>query len=314
MQRSPSARSSSGSAACSTRYGPRRLIAISSSQSSTSTSCRRMLRRITPALLTTACSAPYASTAARTARAASSASARSPGTASARPPAASTSAATASSGSGRRPHSTTASPSAARASAVARPMPVPPPVTSATRSTAAETSRGSTRIAAASPPPSTCSVSPKRTVSGPPNGWRSSTSSASPSAHAALGQVAQHRRVRVRDAHEAPAVAGLEVGQAARLALVDLQPRVGDRVAVRVVRRVAELGRDPRLEVLGDDVLERLGLLVHAVPRHAELLDEVELEQAVVAQHLERHLLALGRELHAPVRDVLGQARARRAS
>ena len=42
-------------------------------------------------------------------------------------------------------------------------------------------------------------------------------------------------------------------------------------------------------------MLERLGLLVHAVPRHAELLDEVELEQAVVAQHLERHLLAVRR-------------------
>ena len=63
---------------------------------------------------------------------------------------------------------------------------------------------------------------------------------------------------------------------------------------MRVVRRVAELRGDARLEVLGDDVLERLGLLVHAVPRHAEVLGEVELEQPVVAQDLERDALALG--------------------
>ena len=76
-------------------------------------------------------------------------------------------------------------------------------------------------------------------------------------------------------------------------ALVDREVGVGDRVAVRVVRRVAELGRDARLEVLGEHVLERLGLLVHAVPRHAEVLGQVELEQPVVAQHLEREPLAL---------------------
>ena len=55
-------------------------------------------------------------------------------------------------------------------------------------------------------------------------------------------------------------------------------------------------------------MLERLRLLVHAIPRHAELLDEIELEQPVVAQHLERDLLAVVRELHAAVRDVLDQA------
>src|SRR6185295_14239595 len=51
-----------------------------------------------------------------------------------------------------------------------------------------------------------------------------------------------------------------------------------------------------------------LGLLVYAVPRHVELLGEVELEQPVVAQHLERHLLAGRGELHAAVGHVLGQA------
>jgi hypothetical protein len=43
------------------------------------------------------------------------------------------------------------------------------------------------------------------------------------------------------------------------------------------------------LELLGEDVLEHLGLGVDAVPRHVERLGEVELEQAVVADDLERH-------------------------
>src|SRR5215208_2116150 len=51
---------------------------------------------------------------------------------SARPPRRPTSAAVSSSGSGRRPSRATEAPSRARSSAVARPMPVPPPVTSAT--------------------------------------------------------------------------------------------------------------------------------------------------------------------------------------
>ena len=76
---------------------------------------------------------------------------------------------------------------------------------------------------------------------------------------------------------------------------------------MRVVRRVAELGRDAPLEVLGEHVLERLGLLVHAVPRHAEVLGQVELEQAVVAQHLERQALALRGQRHAAVGDVLDE-------
>ena len=57
---------------------------------------------------------------------------------------------------------------------------------------------------------------------------------------------------------------------------------------MRVVRRVAELGGDQRLELLGEDVLEHLGLVVHAIPRHPERLGQVELEQPVVADHLER--------------------------
>ena len=44
-----------------------------------------------------------------------------------------------------------------------------------------------------------------------------------------------------------------------------LEVRVGDRVPVRVVRREAERLVDPRLELLGDRVLEPVGLVVHVV-------------------------------------------------
>ena len=62
---------------------------------------------------------------------------------------------------------------------------------------------------------------------------------------------------------------------------------------MRVVRRVSELGGDARLEVLAEHVLERLGLGVHAIPRHVEMLDEVQLEQPVMAHDLERHPLTV---------------------
>ena len=66
---------------------------------------------------------------------------------------------------------------------------------------------------------------PKRTVSGPPNGWRSTTSSASPRRDAALVEVAQHLGVGVRDADELAAVARLQLGQAACRLLVDVAGR-----------------------------------------------------------------------------------------
>ena len=53
---------------------------------------------------------------------------------------------------------------------------------------------------------------------------------------------------------------------------------------------MAERGVDARLERLGEVVLEPLGLGMHLVPGKAERLHEVELEQAVVADDLERRL------------------------
>ena len=57
---------------------------------------------------------------------------------------------------------------------------------------------------------------------------------------------------------------------------------------MRVVRRVAERAVDPRLELLREHVLEAVGLVVDVVDVEAERLREVELDQPVVADDLER--------------------------
>ena len=64
---------------------------------------------------------------------------------------------------------------------------------------------------------------------------------------------------------------------------------------MRVVRREAERAVDARFELLRDHVLEPVGLVVDIVDVHAERLREVQLEQAVVADHLERDALAVRR-------------------
>ena len=104
-----------------------------------------------------------------------------------------------------------------------------------------------------------------------------------------------------------PRSPGSRSARRARRRLVDLAVGGGDRVAVRVVGRVAELGGDQLRERGRDRVLEHLGLLVHAVPGHSERLGQVELEQAVVAQHLERDPLARRGQLHAVVGLALDQ-------
>ena len=52
------------------------------------------------------------------------------------------------------------------------------------------------------------------------------------------------------------------------------------------------LSGDQPLEVLRDVVLENLGLVVHAIPGHSQGVREERLDQAVVADHLQRDLLA----------------------
>ena len=74
-----------------------------------------------------------------------------------------------------------------------------------------------------------------------------------------------------------------------------------------IVARLAELLGDQQLEVLGDVVLEHLGLLVDPVLRHPERLREVGLDQAVVADHLKRDALPGARQHHSLVEGVLDQ-------
>ena len=62
---------------------------------------------------------------------------------------------------------------------------------------------------------------------------------------------------------------------------------------MRIVRRVPELLVDLRLELLRERVLEQLRLGVHLVEGEPEPVDEVALEQTVMAQHLERPEAAL---------------------
>jgi hypothetical protein len=79
------------------------------------------------------------------------------------------------------------------------------------------------------------------------------------------------------------------------------------------VAGLAELGGDQRLELLGDVVLEHLRLLVDTVARHPQRLREVGLDQPVVADHLQRHLLAGGGEADTLVGHVVDQAQPRQA-
>ena len=81
----------------------------------------------------------------------------------------------------------------------------------------------------------------------------------------------------------------------------------GDRVAVGIVRRVAQLGRDDLLELAGEHVLENLGVGVDPIPRDLEDLRQEELEQAVVADDLERDATAVGGQAHPAIGRVLGE-------
>jgi hypothetical protein len=102
-------------------------------QSSMDTLVTVALRTRMPALLTRMSIPPKAATVSRAMRSASSGLATSPVTRAAVPPAFSIRRTVSSSSARRRPDTMTRAPSRANSSAVPRPMPVPPPVTSATR-------------------------------------------------------------------------------------------------------------------------------------------------------------------------------------
>ena len=80
-----------------------------------------------------------------------------------------------------------------------------------------------------------------------------------------------------------------------------LQACVRDGVAVRVVRRVAERAVDPRLELVGEHVLEPVGLRMDGLDRDPERLRQIQLEEPVMADDLERDSLSRRSEIDAAV-------------
>jgi hypothetical protein len=87
----------------------------------------------------------------------------------------------------------------------------------------------------------------------------------------------------------------------------DPEPGVRDRIAVGILRGRAERRVDPLLERLGKRVLEPVRLGVHRIEAELERPREVELEQSVVAQDLEREPLAERCEPHASVGLVVDE-------
>ena len=80
---------------------------------------------------------------------------------------------------------------------------------------------------------------------------------------------------------------------------------------MRVVGREAERLVDPLLQLLREHVLEPVCLVVDVVDADPERLREVELEQPVVSDHLQGHLLARVRERDAAVGGMLGEPECR---
>ncbi len=119
---------------------------------------------------------------------------------------------------------------------------------------------------AASSGPSGWVLRPIWTITGPPNGSLPLDGEPRTRLDRTLGEVAEHRSVAVGDAREDALLAVIEVGERNRLVGADLQVPVWDRVAMRIDGGLAELGRDQLLQLLGDVVLQHLGLGVHPVP------------------------------------------------
>ena len=123
-----------------------------------------------------------------------------------------------------------------------------------------------------------------------------------------LGQETQHLRVRIRHPDERAPLARLELIQTLTRHVGDRELAIGDRIAVRIEGRVAELDGDRLLQLLRDDVLEPFRLRVDLIPAHAQALGQIQLEQAMMAQHLQRHPPARLGQAHAAIALVHDQA------
>ena len=127
----------------------------------------------------------------------------------------------------------------------------------------------------------------------------------------AVREEAQHGRILVRDTSETGDRAGFERVEAAASIRGDPEVASGNRIAVRVDGRIAELPGDQLLELLRKCVFEHLGLRMHLVPGHAEVLHEERLEQPVMTDHLECDATTLVGESCAAIALVLDEAEAR---
>jgi hypothetical protein len=108
--------------------------------------------------------------------------------------------------------------------------------------------------------------------------------SSSPVADPMVGEVAQHRGIDVRDAHDGGVLAWAAGPPAAPWPVVD------DEVAAR--ERVAELRDEDVDEVVEHGVLKRLGVAVDVLPGMSRLSRREELRQAVAADDPQREALA----------------------
>ena len=103
---------------------------------------------------------------------------------------------------------------------------------------------------------------------------------------------AQQFGVAVAHAQHAAGVARRGVGEQHEGLAVDLAGGIRNRIAVRVEPRAAQALVDALEQPVADRVLEHLGLVVHFVPRVAELAHEPRLDQAVAADDRCRAVLA----------------------
>ena len=161
-------------------------------------------------------------------------------------------------------------------------------------------------LSAASSPRATARP-PTRTTIAPASRRFSATVAGRAEVEAAIRQVAQEGRVLIEHSGDPEGVAGVQAAERPAAGRLKRAVGPGDRVAVRVDRRVAEEGVDPVDQVLRDGVLHVLGLLVDRVPGHLQGLRQEEFQQPMPTEDPKRQLLPLPREPDPLIRRVRRQ-------
>src|SRR2546430_9185471 len=110
------------------------------------------------------------------------------------------------------------------------------------------------------------------------------------------GEIPQPLGILVADFLQHDTRADLRVGQWNELSFFDFARGGRDRRAVRIVARLAQRVGHPLDQLLGYRVLETLCLDVHVAPVVPELARQIDLEDSVAPDHLERGTPALDRK------------------